>query len=280
MATTLQEVTDAQLSRYADLIYRHTGIRISPKKKTLLSNRLRRRLRETGISDFDAYYKTLAKLNLDDPEWDAFLQEITTHETFLFRDESQWEWFRDQFLPGITSAARRGDRDRSLRIWSAASSTGDEAYTIACVIANTIVNYRQWKIDILGTDIGIEALEKAKQAHFSERAMRLVPADLKRRWFKQVPGEPLWEPSPALRTMVRFKQHNLMEPLREGVFDLVFVKNVLIYFDGESKQRVVKNIQSVMKPGAMLVTGAAEGISDILKRNMEQQRPWLYRLPE
>jgi len=277
MTALFTEVSDQQLSRYADLIYRHTGIRISAKKKSLLSNRLRRRLRETGIPDFDAYFKKLSKTGLDDPEWDAFLQEITTHETYLFRDEGQWDWFRSEYLSEITSAARRGERDRTLRIWSAASSTGDEAYTIACLIANTMVSYRQWKIEVIGTDIGIDAIEKARQAHFSERAMRLVPDDLKRRWFKPVADEPLWEPSPRLRELVHFQQHNLLERLNEDKFDLVFVKNVLIYFDGKSKRRVVDQLKTVIKPDGMLVTGPAEGISSLLK-DLEQQRPWLYRL--
>ncbi len=94
--TVAEQVTDVQLARYADLIYQRTGIRVSPQKKTLLSNRLRRRLRETGIKDFEDYYKHLENLRPADPEWDAFLQEITTHETYLFRDEAQWDWFSQQ----------------------------------------------------------------------------------------------------------------------------------------------------------------------------------------
>ena len=117
--TTLQ-VTDDQLARYASLIYDKTGIRISPQKKTLLSNRLRRRLRATGLNCFDAYLNRLKTLGAADPEWDAFLQEITTHETYLFRDTSQWDWLRESFLAEVQSAARRGERDKTLQIWSAA----------------------------------------------------------------------------------------------------------------------------------------------------------------
>ena len=98
MTVTLptEQVSDAQLGRYADLIYDRTGIRISPQKKTLLSNRLRRRLRATGIKGYDEYLKKLKSLPAEDAEWTAFLQEITTHESYLFRDISQWDWLRTE----------------------------------------------------------------------------------------------------------------------------------------------------------------------------------------
>ena len=101
------QVTDAQLAKYADLIYKVTGIRISPQKKSLLSNRIRRRLKATGIEGFDAYLNTICKLGANDDEWVAFVQEVTTHETYLFRDEVQWDWFRNTFLDDEASAARR-----------------------------------------------------------------------------------------------------------------------------------------------------------------------------
>ena len=101
----VEQVSDAQLARYADLIYARTGIRVSPQKKLLLSNRLRRRLRSTGIKTFEEYYQHLKQLPPHDPEWDAFIQEITTHETYLFRDEAQWDWFRNEYLPGLAASS-------------------------------------------------------------------------------------------------------------------------------------------------------------------------------
>ena len=101
---TPDQVSDAQFARYAELIHARTGIRVLPQKKILLSNRLRRRLRATRVSDFEAYYQHLKRLPQQHPEWDAFLQEITTHETYLFRDQVQWDWLRSVYLP----VGRRG----------------------------------------------------------------------------------------------------------------------------------------------------------------------------
>ena len=272
----MESVTDVQLARYADLIYARTGIRVSPQKKTLLSNRLRRRLRATGIKDFEDYYRHLKKLPASDPEWDAFLQEITTHETYLFRDEGQWKWFRGTYLSELNDAARRGSRKRSLRIWSAACSTGDEAMTIACCIAAGLRNYRQWEIRILGTDIGVGAVEQARAAVFGERAMRLVSEEYRRRFFTPAKDSRIWQAKPLLTDLSSFRQHNLMDPLRDKQFDLVFLKNVLIYFDPVSKGKVMTNILAAIRPGGLLVAGAAEGVSDMLK-GCQRMESWLYR---
>ena len=274
-----QTITAAQMQKYTDLIYKTAGIRIPLQKTTLLSNRIRRRLKETQIADFDSYYNHLKKLHVSHPEWDGFLQEITTHETYLFRDELQWKWFREDFLTEIAAEARRGERQRTLRVWSAACSTGDEAYTAATCIAAGLPQHSQWKVQILGTDIGVGALEEAKAAQFGERAMRLVPKTYQNSYFKKDPEAPMWEAKPVLSNMIQFKQHNLLNPLRETPFDLIFLKNVLIYFDRDSKRTVVENILKMLRPGGILVAGAAEGISDMLGA-LDRKQPWLFHNPK
>lgn len=273
----LTEVTERELARYAELIYERTGIRISPQKKTLLSNRVRRRLRETGSRGFGEYYWYLRGLPPNHPEWDAFLQEITTHETYFFRDEAQWAWFRNTYLPQCEAEARSRLRQRSLRIWSAACSTGDEAFTAACCVADALPAHGQWRIYILGTDIGAGAVEQAKRAVFGERALRLVPDSFRRRFFRRV-GDNAWQACPALTRMVTFRQHNLLDPLGDRPFDLVFLKNVLIYFAPESKRRVLENVRAAIRPGGLLVSGPAEGVSESL-RDYVRLQPWLSQRP-
>jgi chemotaxis protein methyltransferase CheR len=245
----------------------------------LLSNRLRRRLRETQIASFGDYYKHIVQLKPSDPEWDALVQEITTHETFLFRDESQWTWFRKSYLASCASGKPPGGAKETLRIWSAACSTGDEAFTIACSIAASLPNWKQWKIRVLGTDIGLGALRQCEQATFSERSMRLVPEEFKSRYFTSLPGTPLWKAKPMLAEMTTFRQHNLLNRMCEPQFDVVFLKNVLIYFDAVSKKRVMEHVRAAVRPGGLLVTGAAEGVSEYL-REFKCLQSWLHQRSE
>ena len=275
----LEQVTDAQLAAFGELIYGRTGIRISPQKKMLLSNRLRRRLREMGIASFGDYYKHVVRLPPGDPEWDALVQEITTHETFLFRDEVQWRWFRTSYLASCAAGKPPGGTKGVLRIWSAACSTGDEPYTIACSIAASLPNWKQWKIRVLGTDIGQGALQQCREAAFSERAVQRVPDDLKSLYFARIPGASLWKPKAALTAMIAFRQHNLLDRLAEPPFDVVFLKNVLIYFDAASKRRVMEYVRAAVRPGGLLITGAAEGVSEHL-RDFKCLHPWLHQRPE
>jgi chemotaxis protein methyltransferase CheR len=274
----LTQVTDVQLRQFAELIHQRTGIRMSPQKKLLLSNRLRRRLRETRIASFGEYYRHLRRLGDDDPEWDAFCQEITTHETYLFRDEPQWDWFRNVFLADRAAAARQGRMPRSLRIWSAACSTGDEPLSAACCIAACLPDLPRWRIQILGTDIGAGAIKQAKAAMFGQRAMRLVPAIYRRRFFAKTADAPIWHARPILTDMLAFRRHNLMEPLGERPFDLVMLRNVLIYFDAASKATVVSNVRTALRSGGILMLGATEGVADMV-RDFQRLEPGLYQKP-
>lgn len=276
--TVLEQVSDKDLALYAELIYNRTGIRVSPQKKTLLSNRLRRRLRQTGIASFRDYYQHLSRLPQRDPEWDAFFQEITTHETYLFRDEGQWAWFRDGFLQDAIAAAAAG-APRTLRIWSAACSTGDEAATIACCVAACLPDISRWRVQVLGTDVGIGAVAEARRAVFGERAMRLVPVEYRNRYFHRAGDGTCWQLKPALSNLLVFRQHNLLEPMRDPPFDLVCLKNVLIYFDEASKRRAVANVRAAVRPGGFLMIGAAEGVGDML-RDFHRHQSWLYQRPQ
>ena len=272
LGSSAEQVSDGLLSRYADLIYARTGIRVSPQKKALLSNRLRRRLRSTGIAGFDKYYDHLKALSPRDPEWDAFLQEITTHETYLFRDMAQWDWLRSVFLPSLAASPRPG----VLRIWSAACSTGDEAFTAACCVAAALPEHGKWKVQIVGSDIGIGAVEQARTGTFGDRAMRLVSESYRRCYFAKARDAQVWQAKPALADMTSFKQHNLLEPISEKPFHLVFLKNVLIYFDRPSKKRVMANVERAIVPGGYLIAGAAEGVSDLVG-DLTRIEPWLYQ---
>jgi chemotaxis protein methyltransferase CheR len=273
----LNKLSSAEFGKFQDFIYKMSGIRIPDTKRTLLSNRIRRRLKAGDFSDFQSYFNHLTSIN-GRSELTGFLDAITTNETSFFRTEKHFDWFRSDFIGEMSIQARRAERPRELRIWSAACSTGDEAATVACCIAADLSNSQQWSIQILGTDIGVGAVEQARSAVFGERAMRLVPADLRKRFFIQAKDSLTWQAKPALTKLTSFQRHNLMDSFRQKQFDLVFLKNVLIYFDTNSKAKVMTNILASIAPGGLLVAGASEGVSDMLK-GCQRIESWLYRKP-
>lgn len=270
------DVTPAQLDRFAKLIYERIGVAISPQKITLISNRLRRRMRQNNIGCYDAYFKLLFQSKADGSEWEGFLQEVTTHETYLFRDQHHWNWLRDTFAPELMTAVRHGKRPAHVRIWSAACSTGDEATTVACCLADRLTPLNIWKIEILGTDIGADAVRQARELTFSQRAMRLVPDAYKKRYFAADATGAHFVAKPILRSMLRFEVHNLLEPLRQPAFDLIILKNVLIYFDAQSKRRALENVRRALRPGGTIITGPADGAAEFLKE-FESSQGWLHR---
>ncbi|MCE5303873.1 MAG: protein-glutamate O-methyltransferase CheR [Planctomycetaceae bacterium] len=274
----LVQLTETELLQFAELIYQRAGVRISPQKRLLLSNRLRRRLKQTGMTSFAEYYRHLGRLRRGDAEWDAMLQEVTTHETYLFRDDVQWNWFRKAYLPEREAAARQDRAARQLRIWSAACSTGDEAVTAACCVAAGLTDLSQWRVRILGTDIGVGAIAQAKTATFGVRAMHQTPDELRRRFFAKSASDDAWRALPILTDMLAFRRHNLMDTPVERSFDLVFLKNVLIYFDPASKAKALQNVCDALAPGGLLVAGAAEGVADLL-RGYRRVEPWLFQKP-
>jgi chemotaxis protein methyltransferase CheR len=268
----LTELTNSQIECFSEIIYRTAGIRTSAAKKTLLSNRIRRRVKELELESFDAYLKLLRSQKPDSAEWKCFLQEITTHETYLFRDQSHWDWLRTEFIPQFTQAHKGL---HTLRIWSAACSSGDEPYTIAACLAEEMQKLGGCKIEIVATDIGVDSLKQAQNGVFNERSMHLVPKAIAAKHFTlESPGR--YKAKDHLRELISFRHHNLMHPLPGKHFDLVILKNVLIYFDSESKRQVVRNVDRVLNTGGYLITGPAEGITDCLQ-SYQRVKVWLHR---
>lgn len=272
-----QTLTESEFARFRALIYQLSGIQVAPTKQILVSNRLRKRLKETGIESFDAYYKYITTPP-GKTEVASFLDAITTNETYFFRDSTQFEWLAGPFLTEISRSAMVGRHSRRLRIWSAASSSGEELYSISIVLKEHAESLGGWRLELLGTDLSQQVLETARQAIYDERTLRLVDAKRRTEFFQQDPANATrWLVRPEVKSMPRWRRHNLMNPLAgEEPFDLVFLKNVLIYFDSESKDKVLKNIVAAIRPGGFLVVGPTDAVSKHLS-HMTRERPWLYR---
>ena len=263
VAVDTSQLTLKEFQQFQSFILKLCGISVPDNKITLLSNRIRRRLRVTNIPDFEGYFKFL-KSAAGNEELDGFLSAITTNETSFFRTEKHFDWLRTEFIDLIVNQAKAGDRQRSLRIWSAACSTGEEPYTIALCLAENQHKLAGWKISVLGTDISEHAISKAQSGVFGDDICNEVPEKLRSRFFLQHAESNTWEAKPVLKEMVTIKRHNLMERNPESGFDCIFIRNVLIYFSKESKQQVIENLVHAMAKGSYLVVGPSEGIFEML----------------
>ncbi len=269
------ELTDEEYAKFCRLIYRTAGIRIADNKRVMVSNRVRRRLRATGIGSFRDYFTFLTSPG-GAGEMPQFLDAITTNETYFFRDVQHYRWLGDEFLPEVARRAAAHKHPRRLAIWSAACSTGEEPYSMAIELLEKRPLLAGWTIKVLGTDLSGAALAEARAGVYDARAVRHV--DLARRlaFFDEDRDAGRWAVKPHVKALVAWKLHNLLSLPGEGPFDCIFLKNVLIYFDKDSKLVVVKNLVGALAPGGYLVVGPTEGVHGMLDP-LARVKPWLYQ---
>ncbi len=264
----LVQLNPQQFERFSDFIYGKSGIRIPENKLTLLSNRIRKRLKAGDWPDFDAYYDHLTSLR-GARELDYFFDAVTTNETSFFRTPTHFDWFGGPFLEDLVTATRLGKRPRSLRTWSAGCASGAEAYTMAICLRENAYRLRDWELSILGTDISEAALEMARDGVFGDRAMENVSEKRRKRFFRPVEAD-RWKVRTEVAAPVTFERQNLLRAAPSPPYDCIFIRNVLIYFDEASKRRAVKHLVDALAPGGFLVVGPSEGIYamlDPLKRH-------------
>ena len=271
------ELTGEEYQKFCELIYRVAGIRIVDNKRVMVSNRVRRRLRATGIESFSKYYTFITSPS-GNGEMPLFLDAITTNETYFFRDPQHYDWLGDGFLPEIAAQAALKKRPRNLRIWSAACSTGEEPYSMALKLLSRKPLLAGWQTTIIGTDLSGAVLSAARAGNYDDRAVRLVDSAQLQAFFEKDKDKDRWTIKPDVKAQITWKQHNLLRPLDEKPFDCIFLKNVLIYFDTDSKKIVVRNVIDALAKGGYLVTGPTEGIYTMLDP-LTKIKAWLYQRP-
>jgi len=258
-------ITDAEYARFQSFVREATGINLSDMKKALVVARLGARVRTRGAQSFAKYYRIITDPS-EPNELQTAIDLITTNETSFFREPAHFEMLKE--------FARNAHGP--FRVWSAASSSGEEAYTIAMVLAETLGN-GDW--EVLGTDISSRVLERARQGLYPMERSGSIPKDYLHRYCLK--GKDRYEGmfliSKPLRDRTRFLQANLCKTLPElGTFDVVFLRNILIYFELEEKRAVVEAIVKVLKPGAFLITGHSESLNGVTNR-VAALRPTVYR---
>jgi len=256
------------------LLRERSGLDLSSDKQYLVESRLIPLARRNGLGGIA---ELVAKIRAgSDALTSEVVEAMTTNETFFFRDKIPFDHLRETIVPALLQA--RANR-RSLRIWSAACSTGQEPYSIAMCLKQIGAALAGWRIEIVATDLSQGVLEKAKAGIFSQfEVQRGLPIQMLMKHFTQV-GE-LWQINADIRAMVQHRQLNLLQDLSHlGSFDVIFCRNVLIYFDQDTKAGIFEKLARVLEPDGVLALGAAEsvvGISDAFKPYPE--RRGLYRL--
>ena len=246
-----------------DLIYEHTGILFADNKKYLLESRLQPRLAACQCRSYDDYYRFLKADAYRDREFTTLYAAVTTNETFFYRDEAQLETFTKLIVPALIE---RNKDKRSIRVWSAACSTGDEPYTLAMMLAShpPLAN---WTIDILATDISEVALDQARKGVYDAHALRKAPAHIVQRYFTGGPDR--YVVAAPIMKLVRFMNINLYDRARlklvRGI-DVIFCRNCLIYFDAKARQQIVSDLTDALVPQGYLVIGFSESLRDMTAR--------------
>lgn len=258
-------LSEAQFAKLRDLIYQVSGIHFAPNKKYLLESRLQSRLEARKLKNFDEYHLFLKFDPRRQEELTFLFNEITTNETSFFRNMPQITAFEREVLPALIESKRQGGL-RRLRIWSAACSSGEEPYTLAIVLREVLKDdIKNWSVEVVANDISTEMLQKAEEAVYGDYAMRATPLLVKQRYFdKQPDGQ--FKLKPEARKLVRFMYLNFSDaPKMKAMngFDVVFCRNVLIYFDDEAKKRFVQHFYDALVPGGYFFIGHSESLHNI-----------------
>lgn len=269
-ASTAMTLDDDELILYQSLFYQRIGLHLTREKKALLISRLTRRLTDLGVSSFREYHQRItAPGPIAAAELQYAIDLITTNETRFFRNPEHFGFLRETILPQRQQA-------HPFRVWSAACSSGEEAYSLAMVL-NDVLGTAPWQV--LGSDVSQRMLHKARRALYPMERCQLIPHEyLKRHCLRgqhEYAGQLLMDH--ALREQVTFVQLNLTDlPETLGPFDLIFLRNVLIYFDLPTKTKVVKTVLRSLRPGGHLVLGLAESLQG-LATSLENVSPAIYR---
>ncbi|MBO6825252.1 MAG: protein-glutamate O-methyltransferase [Sneathiella sp.] len=246
------------------LVRERSGLVLTEDKVYLLESRLVPLARRRGLNTLEDLAGELRRTN-DEKLKEDITEAMTTNETFFFRDNKPFDIFKENILPHLLKA-RAGQK--TIRIWNAACSTGQEPYSLAMLLKEESAKLTGWRVEIMATDISNEVLEKAKAGLYSQfEVQRGLPIQLLIKYFQQM-GE-MWQIDSSIRAMVKFEKLNLLDNLsRVGGFDVIFCRNVLIYFDNPTKAKVLNQMRNILAKDGALFLGGAEtvlGICDDLK---------------
>lgn len=276
------KMTDEEFLLLRDLIYNYSGLYFAEENRYLLERRLSPRLSHHQLSTFQDYYYYLKYDVSREQELSDIMDLLTTNETYFFRESFQLKAFTEEIIPELIRS-KSATGDKTLRIWSAGCSTGEEPYTIAMLLLE-IPALAGWKIEIIGTDISQRVLHHARKGVYGNSSFRVTEPIFRNRYFHEQDGG--FRITDRIREIVTFSRLNLYDSSRFlflGKMDIVFCRNVIIYFDILSKKRVIEHFFSTLHPGGFLLLGHSESLMNIttafklrhFKNDMVYEKPLL-----
>jgi len=254
---TLLRMSEEEFKLLSDLIYNYCGLTFTGSQKILFQKRVKSRVEKLRLSSFKEYYQFLKYDPKKEEELKTLVDILTVNETYFFREPAQFDALLNSVLPELAKSGYK-----NIKIWSAACSTGAEPYTIAILLKEKQPLDSSFKIDIIGTDISISALEEARKGIYTETAFRTTPPEYKNKYFTKTP-DGYYQIKPEIKRMVTFRYLNLLNKTQMSMMKnihVIFCRNVLIYFDVEAKKKVVESFYQSLVKGGYLFIGQSESL--------------------
>lgn len=271
MSAATQSLNPKQFTVISEQVHRLAGIRLPVGKEGLVQARLSKRLRALKLESFDDYLQRVES-DRTGAELALMIDLLTTNKTSFFRESQHFDFLRDEILPPLAASRE------PLRIWSAACSTGEEPYTIAMVLREALPDIDRKDLRVLATDISERVLNQARAGEYARSTLADVPAALLNRYYEPVAGKADFRrAASSLRRLIRFARLNLMDPWpMRGPFQVIFCRNVMIYFDRPTQQKLVQRFWELLEPGGHLLVGHSESLT-ALDHRFDYVQPATYR---
>ncbi len=274
------QISDEDFRKFREFFYRKTGIYFEDGKRYFVDKRLLERIEATGSADFRSYFTKL-RFQASGEELQTLINLMTVNETYFFREEYQFKCLVESMLPEIVARKKPGSR---IRIWSIPSSSGEEAYSIAIYLTEYWPPLAEWDVELISSDIDTAILERAKEGRYSARSVQALPLKILKKYFRNLPnGE--YQINDDLRAAVEFTRVNLVDPADTRPyrgFDVIFCRNLLIYFDDLSRAKAAEVFYDALLPGGFICLGHSESMSRIssLFRVRKFPQAIVYQKPE
>jgi chemotaxis protein methyltransferase CheR len=273
------EIDDKEFGLFQQLIYEESGICLTPAKKELVKSRLATRLREKSFTTFKEYYKYVTDHDHTGEEMVCMLDCISTNLTRFFREDAHFDFLISTVIPRMLEN-KKNLRDNKIRIWSAGCSSGEEPYTISMVVSENITPLNNWNIKILATDLSTRVLKKAITGVYTKEQLKSVPPQMFSTYFKRLNGNTknLYQIDDSLKNLIAFRRLNLTDsnfPFK-GLFDFIFCRNVMIYFDKKTQNDLILKFYKHLSPDGYLFIGHSESLAGTSNK-FRYVRPTIYQ---